>query len=141
VHGDQVVGADELIQLDVVHVPGFACLRRVQDDEDVVGVHVHLGNLVALGAISDRHGVEMEGVGQHVFGRVVPFADVQPNEPGAGTEQAGEILERAQRRAGRGDQPDLHVSPSNRGRDRDYHGNTIATVGSREGRTHGALRI
>ena len=31
--GDEVVGTDELVELDQVHVPGLGGLRRVQDHE------------------------------------------------------------------------------------------------------------
>jgi hypothetical protein len=37
VHGDQPLGTDELVELDVVHVTPGASLGGVQDDEDGPG--------------------------------------------------------------------------------------------------------
>jgi hypothetical protein len=51
--GHQVMPADELVQLDVVHMPAPAQLRRVQHDEDVVAVGVQLRHPVALASALD----------------------------------------------------------------------------------------
>jgi hypothetical protein len=48
--GDQVAGADELVQLDIVDVAALAQLGAVQHHEDVVTVGTHLGYGVTLDA-------------------------------------------------------------------------------------------
>jgi hypothetical protein len=60
VDGDQVAGADELVQLDVVDVAAGAQLGGVQHDKEVVAVGADLGHGVALDAGLDGQGVEAE---------------------------------------------------------------------------------
>jgi hypothetical protein len=48
--GDQVAGADELVQLDIVDVAALAQLGAVQHHEDVVTVGAHLGYGVTFDA-------------------------------------------------------------------------------------------
>ena len=80
VHGDQVVAADELVQLDVVDVTTLAELRCVQHGEHVVGVDVDLGHVVALDAIVHRDPVEAEHRRQHLDGDLVAGRDVDPDD-------------------------------------------------------------
>src|SRR5690349_10361426 len=71
VHGHHVARPDELVQLDVVHVPGGTQLRRVQHHEDVVGVGVHPRYPVAFDAVADRPGMEAEDLGEDRHGLLV----------------------------------------------------------------------
>ena len=80
VHGDQVVAADELVQLDVVDVTALAELRCVQHGEHVVGVDVDLGHVVALDAVVHRDPVEAEHRRQHLDGDLVARRDVDPDD-------------------------------------------------------------
>ena len=65
VHGDQVVTADELIELDVVHVAAGADLGGVQHGEHVIVIHVDLRDVVAFHAVAHRDLVKPEHVGEH----------------------------------------------------------------------------
>jgi hypothetical protein len=56
VHGDQIAGADELVQLHVVDVAAGAELGGVQDDQEVVAGGPDLGHGVALDTGLDRQG-------------------------------------------------------------------------------------
>jgi hypothetical protein len=47
-HRHQVAHAYELVQLDVVHVPVLSSFGRMQDDEHVVLVAMHLSDTVSL---------------------------------------------------------------------------------------------
>ena len=79
-HGDQVVAADELVQLDVVHVAARADLRGVQHGEHVVGVDVDFGDVVALDAVAHRDAVKAEHPRQRLDGGVVARRDVDPDD-------------------------------------------------------------
>ena len=79
-HGDQVVAADELVQLDVVHVTALAGLRCVQHDEHVVGVDVDLGHVVALDAVAHRDRVKTEHADSTLDADVVAHRDVDPDD-------------------------------------------------------------
>ena len=93
VHRDQVVRADELVEFDVVHVAVLAALRRVQHQEQVAGVHVHLRHLVARDAVLDRQRVEAEDLGQHLLGLVVPGGDVHPDQPVVPGQQRRQLVD------------------------------------------------
>src|SRR6478672_8356759 len=77
-HSDQVVAADELVQLDVVDMTTLAELRCVQHGEHVVGVDVDLGHVVALNAIVHRDPVEAEHRRQHLDGDLVAWTLTRP---------------------------------------------------------------
>ena len=47
-HRHQVAQTDELVQLDVVHMPVLSSFGRMQDDKHVVVVGVHLRDTVTL---------------------------------------------------------------------------------------------
>jgi hypothetical protein len=81
VHGHHVVRPDELVEFDVVDVPRGAGLRRMQHDEHVVGVRVHLRHVVALDAVLHRERVEPEHVGEHPHRLGVARRHVHPDEP------------------------------------------------------------
>jgi len=89
VHGDQVVGSDELVQLDVVHVTGLAGEGGVQHQEHVIRIHVHLRYLITLHTVADGKWMKAEDVRQHAFRIVVPGRDVHPDHAVGAREQTG----------------------------------------------------
>ena len=112
VHGHQVPVADELVQLDGVNVPRGAGVGRVQDQEHVIGIHMHLRHLVALRAVLDCQRMEREHVAEHAFGRLVPGRDVQPHQAVRPGEQVRCRLDRMLRDPGRTDPSQRHVRAS-----------------------------
>jgi hypothetical protein len=86
VHGHQIVGADELVQLDVVDVAALPVLGGVQDNEQVIGVRVDLGHAVAFDAVAYGESVEAEHIGQNPDGVAVTARDVNPDH-GVGPRQ------------------------------------------------------
>ena len=80
VHGDHPVGADELVELQVVDVPVRSHLRPVQDDEDVPGVRVHLGHGVAACAVLGGAGMDAEALREHGRRLGVPLRHVDPQD-------------------------------------------------------------
>ena len=62
-----------------MHVSAGACLGRVQHDEDVVGVDVHLGQRVALRGLAHRPGVQAERLDERLGRLVVPGRHVDPH--------------------------------------------------------------
>jgi hypothetical protein len=50
-HRHQVAQTDELIQLDVVHMPVLSSFGRMQDDKHMVVVGVHLRDTVTLHSV------------------------------------------------------------------------------------------
>ena len=58
--GDKVAVADELVELDVVHMAAGAGLRRVQHQEQMVVVAMDLGHLIAIRRIPNRERMEPE---------------------------------------------------------------------------------
>ena len=84
---DEVSPADELVELDVVDVSALALLRRVQDDEHVIGVDVDPGHVVALDAGLHRPRVESEHLREHVGGLLVAYGHVHPHEPPSAVEK------------------------------------------------------
>jgi hypothetical protein len=89
VHGDQVVAADKLVQLDVVHMPTLPDLGRMQHSEHVIGIDVDLGNVVALGAIAHRDAVKSDDFRQRLDGGLVAGRDVDPHDDVLPLEQPG----------------------------------------------------
>ncbi len=61
--GDEEMFADELVELQVMHVTGRSDLRRVNHDEEMVGIDVDPGNVVALPRALDRDRMEAKIVG------------------------------------------------------------------------------
>jgi hypothetical protein len=57
-HRDEVVGPDELVKLQEMDMAALAALGGVEHHEQVVGVGVDLGHLVALHAVPDGEGME-----------------------------------------------------------------------------------
>jgi hypothetical protein len=51
VDGDQHPGTDELVELDVVHMPAFTGFGRVEHDLDCVLVNVALGHCGACSRV------------------------------------------------------------------------------------------
>jgi len=94
VDGDQVPGADELVQLDVVDVAARAQLGGMEDDEDVVAVGPNLGHGVALDTRLDGQGMEPEGLGQQPGGRLVADGDVDPDQPVVAGQQPLQLPDR-----------------------------------------------
>ena len=64
-HGDQVIAAEELIQLDIVHVTAGADLGGVQHGEHVIVVHVDLRDVIAFHAVTHRDLMKSEHLGEH----------------------------------------------------------------------------
>ena len=109
VHGDQVVAADELVQLDVVDVTTLAELRCVQHGEHVVGVDVDLGHVVALDAIVHRDPVEAEHRRQHLDGDLVARRDVDPDDGVLTVQQPRQLHDVMPLDAGIADHQHIHL--------------------------------
>ena len=107
-HGDQVVPADELVELDVVHVAALPSLGGVQHDQHVVSVAVHLRHAIALDAVPDRKGMEGEHLRQHARAVVVAVRDVDPDDPAVTAEQFRQLLGRTIFDALLGHQTNVH---------------------------------
>jgi hypothetical protein len=78
VHGDQVVLPDELVQLEIVHVARCAYLRCVQDDEQMVRIHMDTGNVATVLAFGDRQWMKVELIREDLLGFVAPLWNVEP---------------------------------------------------------------
>ncbi len=91
VHGDQEVVADDLVELEQVHVAGPAEVRGLRGDEDVVLVGVHGRDVVALAAAFDDHRVAPQA-GQQRLGLVVPRGYVDPVEAVVVGEQLDDVV-------------------------------------------------
>jgi Helix-turn-helix domain len=89
---DQVVRADELVELDIVHVAALADLRCVKNREDVIGLDVNLGHVIALGAVPHCDRVEAEHSRQHIDRLPVTDRDVHPDNGVLTFEQPRELL-------------------------------------------------
>jgi hypothetical protein len=76
----QVAEADELVQLDVVHMPELRYLGRMQDDQHVVVVGVHLRETVSLDGVLHGHGTKPEHLRRHMVGLFVTGGNVHPDE-------------------------------------------------------------
>ncbi|HWS33345.1 MAG TPA: hypothetical protein VN408_11440 [Actinoplanes sp.] len=79
-HGDQVVPADELVDLQVVHVPAVAGFGCVQDYEHMIGIGVHLRHPVAFGAVLHRKAMKTEDLGEYAYGVGITVRNVHPHE-------------------------------------------------------------
>ena len=91
VHGDQEPVADDLVELEEVHVPGRAEQRAVHGDEVVVGVAVHGGDVVALPAGLDDQRVHAQP-GEEAVDLLVPDRHVDPDEPVVALEQHDDVV-------------------------------------------------
>ena len=109
VHGDQVVAADELVQLDVVDVTTLAQLRCVQHGEHVVGIDVDLGHVVALDAIVHRDSVEAEHPRQRLDGDLVARRDVDPDDGVLTVQQPRQLHDVMPLDAGIADHQHIHL--------------------------------
>ena len=89
---DQVVRADELVKLDIMHMAALADLRCVQNREHVVGVDVNLGHVIALDAVPHRDRVKAEHPRQHIHRLLVTDRDVHPDNGVPTFEQLRELL-------------------------------------------------
>jgi hypothetical protein len=80
----------------------------VQGHEQVVGVDVHLGHVVAVLAVLDGQRVELEHLAEHPEGLGVDLGHVDPDQPGSLLEELGELLDGALLDLAVGDQVDVH---------------------------------
>ncbi len=79
---DDVVRADEEIQLDGLETPGrLVVAGEVENDEEVVVVDVHLGPLVARDEVLEGERVEVEVLGQPLPLGEPRALDVDPAQP------------------------------------------------------------
>src|SRR5207342_1888682 len=92
-HRHQVAHTDELVQLDVVHVPVLSPFGRMQDDKHVVVVGVHLWDTVTLHCVLHGHRVKTEHLREHTHCRVVPGGDVHPHETVLALKQQRQLLD------------------------------------------------
>ena len=76
---DQVVLADELVELDIMHMAALADPRCVNNGEHVVAVDVDLGHVIAVDAVPHGDRVEAEDMGQHIHRGLVADRDIYPN--------------------------------------------------------------
>ena len=90
VHGDQVITAEELIQLDVVDVAAGADLGGVQHREHVIVIHMDLRDVIAFHAVPHRDLMKPEHVGEHPGLLPGTQPNVHPNQ------RIGLVQERAQ---------------------------------------------
>src|ERR687898_3159914 len=90
---DQETFADELIELQVVHVACGADLRRMNHDEEMVGINVDPGNVIALPRALDRDRMKSKIVGERPFGGFTPFRYVEPKEPVGPRAKCAQFLE------------------------------------------------
>src|SRR5215217_5783173 len=76
----QEVFANELVQLEIVHVAACADLWCVHDDEHMVRINMESWNVVAVSAFGDRHRMKVKLACEHRLGVVAPFRNVEPEE-------------------------------------------------------------
>ena len=86
----------------------LAALGGVEHDEQVVGIGVDLGHLVALQAVPDGEWMEAEHLRQCLGGLLIAFGDIDPHEPILTLEQHLKLLDGTAFNALVGDQPDVH---------------------------------
>jgi len=79
-HGHQVTQADELVQLDVVHMAVLSSFGRMQDDEHVVVVGVHLRHTVSLTGVLYGQRMKPKHLREHVHCLIVTGGDIHPKE-------------------------------------------------------------
>jgi hypothetical protein len=80
VYGHQEVLANELIELEIVHMTVRADLRRVHDDEHVVRIDMNAWNVVAVSALGDRHRMEAEVAFEKHLCLIAPLRNIEPEE-------------------------------------------------------------
>ena len=108
-HGDDGSGcSDELVKLEEMDVAALAALGGVEHDEQVVGIGVDLGHLVALQAVPDGEWMEAKHLRQRLRGLLIAFGDIDPHEPVLTLEQHLKLLDGTAFNALVGDQPDVH---------------------------------
>jgi hypothetical protein len=109
VHRDEIIGSDELVELDVVHVTAAPELGSMQHHEHVVVIDVHLRDVIAFDAVADREVMKAEQVRQH--GRLPGLADrqIHPGHSVRLFEQQLEIIGGPPLNARAGDR--VHVHP------------------------------
>ncbi len=83
-------------------------LRGVENDEQVVGVRVDLGNVIALAAVLDSEQMAAEDVHQDCGGLLVPRGEVHPDEPVLAGNQDGQVRNGMPLDASRGNPVHLH---------------------------------
>ena len=79
-YGHQEVLANELIELEIVHMTVRADLRRVHDDEHVVRIDMNAWNVVAVSALGDRHRMEAEVALEKHLCLIAPLRNIEPEE-------------------------------------------------------------
>ena len=89
---DQVVLADELVKLDIMHMAAFADFRRVKNREHIIGINVNLGHVIALDTVPHCDRVEAEDPRQHVHRRLVTDRDVYPDHRVPAFQQPRDLL-------------------------------------------------
>jgi hypothetical protein len=108
VNGDEVVGSNELIKLEEMDMAALAALGGVEHNEEVVGIGVDLGHLVALNTVSDGEGMEAKHLRQHLGCLLVVFGDVDLLQPIGSFEQSRRFVDGMLLNAVVGYQPDVH---------------------------------
>jgi hypothetical protein len=93
VNRHQVANADELVQLDVVHMPLLSYFRRMQDDEHVVVVGVHLWETVLLHGVLHGHGMKPEHLREHMHCLLVTGGNVHSYETVLTLEQLLQLVD------------------------------------------------
>jgi hypothetical protein len=69
-----------ILKLDVVHMPVLSSFGRMQDDEHVVVVRLHLWDTVSLHGVLHGHGMEPEHLPEHTHRLLVTGGNVHPYE-------------------------------------------------------------
>ena len=85
---DKVAVADELVELDIMHMAACAGLRRVQHQEQMIVVAMDLGHLIPIRRIPNRKWMEPERRAQRPLGLLIPHRDVYPDQPVCPGQQA-----------------------------------------------------
>ena len=84
-------GADEEVELEVVHVAGRSGLRTVQCEVEHVAVVVQPGDVVATQRIASSLRMHPEVVGEQLRRGVVGLGHVDPHPPVVADEQCREV--------------------------------------------------
>ena len=106
-HRDEEVVADDLVELEQVHVAGPAEVRGLRGDEDMVLVAVHRGHVVALLAALDHQRMAPDACEQRLrLG--VPDRDVDPVEAVLVGEQLDDVIRVAAPHTVPVEESDLH---------------------------------
>ena len=92
-HRHQVAQTDELVQLDVVHMPVLSSFGRMQDDKHVVVVGVHLGDTVTLHCVLHGQRVKPEHLREHTYCLIVPGGNVHPKDTVLTLEQFRQLVD------------------------------------------------